>query len=357
MILDVNLPELCVREADLREPATVAKIDAFVRDHGAGTPFHRPAWSNAVARGCGQAARYLVAERADGDIVGVLPLTSVRSPLFGKALVSAGFGVGGGVLAHDPATVRTLAEAAWALAAKLGTPGVEMRGGPAPGPDWHSDTTTYLGFVRDLAADDGAELAAMPRKQRAEVRKSFDKELRITVGITPRDRADHYAVYAESVRNLGTPVFPRRLFASALDAFGSDADILTVSHDGKPVASVLSLYFGGTVYPYWGGGTEAARGLRANDAMYHALMNHARARGCTRFDFGRSKTGTGAAAFKKNWGFEGRPLAYHVRTRDGAAPRIVNPLDPKYAAKIAAWRRLPLPLANLIGPLISRGLG
>jgi hypothetical protein len=121
------------------------------------------------------------------------------------------------------------------------------------------------------------------------------------------------------------------------------------------VASVLSLYWRGTVYPYWGGGTHAARGLRANDRMYFALMAHARARGCTRFDFGRSKVGTGAAAFKKNWGFAGEPLSY--ASWSAGTKREVNPLNPKYALMVRAWQRLPLPVANLIGPWISRGLG
>jgi hypothetical protein len=147
------------------------------------------------------------------------------------------------------------------------------------------------------------------------------------------------------------------LFETVIDAFGDDADILTVRHQGKPVASVLSLYHGGMVMPYWGGGTEAARGLRANDLMYFALMRHARARGCDRFDFGRSKAGTGAFAFKKNWGFVPEPLPYAVRTADGAVPRSVNPLDPKYRLKIALWQRLPLFAANRLGPLIARGLG
>jgi hypothetical protein len=121
------------------------------------------------------------------------------------------------------------------------------------------------------------------------------------------------------------------------------------------VASVLSLYFQGTVYPYWGGGTQAARGLRANDMMYFALMRHARERGCHRFDFGRSKVGTGAAAFKKNWGFEGRPLVYASRSMTG--PRTINPLNPKYALMIAVWKRLPVWAARLAGPPIARGLG
>jgi hypothetical protein len=142
-----------------------------------------------------------------------------------------------------------------------------------------------------------------------------------------------------------------------LDQFGDDADILTVRADGQPVASVLSLYFNGTVYPYWGGGTHAARGLRANDRMYFALMAHARARGCTRFDFGRSKAGTGPAAFKKNWGFEGIPLPYAKRAASGMQAREINPLDPRYSRKVELWKKLPLWLANQLGPHISRGLG
>src|SRR3546814_5643441 len=88
---------------------------------------------------------------------------------------------------------------------------------------------------------------------------------------------------------LGTPVFPKALFDAVLDAFEGDADILTVREGGRPVASVLSLYWRGTVMPYWGGGTADARRLRANELMYFALMRHAREKGCTRFDFGRSK--------------------------------------------------------------------
>jgi hypothetical protein len=132
---------------------------------------------------------------------------------------------------------------------------------------------------------------------------------------------------------------------------------LTVRHEGRPLASVLSLYHRGAVLPYWGGGTRDARAWRANDLMYYALMLHARRRGCSSFDFGRSKFGTGAFAFKKNWGFEPRPLAYAVRTADGQAPRQVNPLNPKYRLQIALWQRLPLPIANRVGPWIARGLG
>jgi len=350
-------PAEAVLPLHIRADADDAAIAAFVRAHPDGTPFHLPAWLDAIEAGTGQRAHMLVAERA-GRIEGVLPLTAIRSMLFGKAMVSSGFAVGGGVLASDAAVADALLEAGWVLAETLGCPSLELRGGTSPsGAGWQHKTDSHAGFVRPLAADDDAELKAVPRKQRAEVRKALAADLTVETGTAPADRTAHYAVYAESVRNLGTPVFPKRLFAAVLDRFGEDADILTVRHGGKPIASVLSLYHNGTVMPYWGGGTLEARTMRANELMYFALMRHARGRGCTGFDFGRSKFGTGAFAYKKNWGFEPQPLAYAVRTADGAEAREVNPLSPKYRAQIAVWRKLPLWLANRLGPPLARGLG
>jgi len=342
---------LAVRTADLEDASESRRIAAFLDEVSGATPFHRPEWSLGVARGCRQRSHYLVAERA-GGIEAVLPLTEVRSPLFGAALVSAGFAVGGGILSHSGDGAALLAEAAWTLANRLGCASVELRGGAAP-EGWERQSGAYAGFLRDLPSGEEAILKSIPRKQRAEVRKAQGFGLEVSIGSGPEDRAAHYAVYAESVRNLGTPVFPRRLFASMLDAFRGDADILTVRRGGVPIASVLSLYDRGTVYPYWGGGTHAARSWRANELIYFELMRHAAARGCTRFDFGRSKTGTGPYQFKKNWGFEPEPLVYCAK---GEA-REVNPLSPKYRLQVALWKKLPLPVANRLGPLIARGLG
>jgi FemAB-related protein (PEP-CTERM system-associated) len=349
----IKLP--VIRQLDRLDVDDARRVDQFVAGHPLATAFHLPAWGMAVADGCGQQAFWLLAER-DGELVGLLPLTLVHSPLFGRALVSCGFAVGGGILAQDDATTAALADHAWQLAERYSCPSVELRGGPAPA-GWQVHSDSYAGFIRDLASDDDAELLAVPRKQRAEIRKGLDQHLTVRTGRDETDRAAHYAVYAESVRNLGTPVFPRSLFDAVLDGFGDDADILTVWQGEVPVAAVLSLYHEGVVLPYWGGGTYVARSLRANEVMYYALMNHARRRGCTRFDFGRSKFGTGAFSYKKNWGFEPQPLSYAIKTADGSVARDINPLNPKYRLKIALWQRLPLWLANRIGPMIARGLG
>jgi FemAB-related protein (PEP-CTERM system-associated) len=341
-----------IRAVDLHQPDEAARIEGFVADMG-GSLFHRPAWLLAVERGTGQRACGLAAERT-GALTGWLPLSEVHSPIFGRMLASSGFAVEGGVLAAREGTAEALCRAAEELARRLACPTIELRGGVAP-PDWRVRADSHCGFAADLATEDEGQLLAIPRKQRAEVRKGLEQNLAVQTGAGAEDRAAHYAVYAESVRNLGTPVFPRSLFEAALEAL--DGDILTIRHRGTPVASVLSFYHAGAVMPYWGGGTHAARRLRANERMYYELMLHARRRGCTRFDFGRSKTGSGAWAFKKNWGFEPEPLAYATWTVPGAKPRDADPTSARHAARIALWRRLPLPLATRLGPPIARGLG
>ena len=123
---------LAVRLADLGDARERGRIEGFIRAHPRGTPFHLPQWSDAVAKACGQRAYTLLAERADGGLVAVLPLMAVSSPLFGKALVSNGFATGGGILGESEDTVAALADSAWALATKLGCPTCELRGGPLP---------------------------------------------------------------------------------------------------------------------------------------------------------------------------------------------------------------------------------
>lgn len=351
----MSLHKLSVRAADLNDADECSRIEAYVRDTEGGTPFHLPQWLKAVEEGCGQKAHMLLGERA-GTLRGVLPLTEMHSPLFGRALVSSGFAVGGGALVSNPANANAMVEAAWQLAQRLSCPEVELRGGALP-KGWARREGVYAGFSKELAEDEEAQLQAIPRKLRAEIRKGLKNDLEITAGTSERDRADHYTVYATSVRNLGTPVFPRSLFDAMLDRFGDGADILTARHKGKAVASVLSFYFGGTVMPFWGGGLFEARDLRANDVLYYALMNHARERACTRFDFGRSKIRTGPYNHKKNWGFKPEPLVYAGKVADGAAPREMNPNSPKYRLQVALWQRLPLPIANRIGPWIAKGLG
>lgn len=351
--MNARTPLLTIRAADLASEAR--RIDAFVLDQPGAEPFHRPQWIAAVEKGCGQRGRYLIAEDG-GTMLGVLPLTEMRSFLFGNALVSAGFATGGGILAATDAAAAALADEAWRTARAGGFASVELRGGDVPA-GWQRKEGVYAAFSTPAVDDEAALLAAIPRRQRAEIRKALGFGLEVSIG---RDAAHVEAfrrVYGESVRNLGTPVFPAKLFRAMAEGFGADCDVLLIRKDGEPLAAFFNFYLGDTAYTYWGGGNAEARRWRANDLVYFEFIRHAARRGCSIADFGRSKLGTGAHDRKRIWGFEERPLVYAERTAEGAEPRQINPLDPKYQARINLWRRLPLPVANLLGPVIARGLG
>jgi FemAB-related protein (PEP-CTERM system-associated) len=331
--------------------------DAFVRTRPEGTFFHLAAWRHIIERAFGHRSHYVLAEQ-DGAIVGVLPLAQMKTRLFGNALVSAPFCVYGGPLAADAEVAAALAAHASGLMQRLGVPVLEFRcRDPEPRLDaaeWPSRPDLYVTFRKPFVADDEANLKAIPRKQRAMVRKGIDRGLRSVVDATP-DRL--HRIYAESVRNLGTPVFARRYFRLLVELFRDSADIVTVLDGGEAIASVLNFYFRDEVLPYYGGGREIARGRYGNDFLYWEVMRRAAVRGFRLFDFGRSKLGTGSFSFKKNWGFSPAPLHYRFRLVPGAQIPDHNPLNPKYRMLIAAWKRLPLPVTNAIGPHIVRGLG
>jgi FemAB-related protein (PEP-CTERM system-associated) len=339
--------------------ATAVAWDRFVAGHPAATFFHRSAWAGLIEQVFEHRAYPVLAER-DGTVCGVLPLVHVRTRLFGRSLASLPFCVYGGPLAADREAARALESYAADLQRKLGAPSLELRQREALPDGWLGDTDwatrdgLYATFRRAIAASDEANLKAIPRKQRAMVRKGIELGLRSEVS---QDAGKVWPIYAESVRNLGTPVFPRRWFEALLAAFPGESDVVTILDGEEPIAAVLNFYWRGEVLPYYGGGTALARQRYGNDFLYWEVTRRAAARGCTGFDFGRSKAGTGAHAFKKNWGFEPEPLPYRYRLLPGASIPEHNPLNPKYKAMIAAWRRLPLPVANLLGPRIVRGLG
>jgi FemAB-related protein (PEP-CTERM system-associated) len=285
--------------------------------------------------------------------VGVLPLIELKSRLFGHSLISTAFCVGGGPLATDEETRLLLLKEAERLGRALGVGYIELRD-TAGAEGWIPRRDLYAGFERGMDADEAKNLLQIPRKQRAVVRKALEGSFSVT---TDKDVATFYALFSHTVRDHGTPVFSKKYFSEILRAFPDDADILTVWQDGTALSSVLSYYFRDRVYPFYTGSNPKARVAGTNDLMYWRLMRHAVARGCTVFDFGRSKVGTGPYSFKKNWGFEPRQIAHQFLLVGRETLPNLNPTNPRYARAIEIWSRLPLPVTNFVGPFISRNLG
>ncbi len=333
--------------------AAAAEWDGFVHSRPEASFFHLSGWRTVMAKAFGHDCPYLVGRDGQGAIRAILPLTEIRSRLFGHSLVSTGFCVGGGPLGADAGALDGILAEAAALGKERGAGYIELRDCDAAGPEWRARSDLYAGFEGAIARDEAENLKQIPRKQRAVVRKALEQGFDISIerGVRP-----FFDLYARTVRDHGTPALPPRYFAALLETFADACEILTVRQAGRPISSVLSFFFRGRVLPYYTGSLVEARRSGANDMMYWALMRRAVERGCGVFDFGRSKVGTGPYSFKSNWGFAARPIThqYLLLARD-TLPNL-NPTNPRYAGLIRTWRRLPIPVANAISPFISRSL-
>ncbi|MDE2196482.1 MAG: FemAB family PEP-CTERM system-associated protein [Gammaproteobacteria bacterium] len=334
------------------EPPDANRWDSFVQASPQATFFHRSAWSRVIEQAFGHRCHYIYAEDA-GQITGILPLAEIKSRLFGHALISTPFCVYGGIAATDEEVAAQLRQAACRLAQELRVEYLELRNRAPDACSWLAKDL-YFTFRKPLHADHEANFKAIPRKQRAMVRKGIEAGLKAEAcaGLV-----QFYDVYAESLRNLGTPVFARRYFTLLREAFPEDCEITVVTHDEKPVAAVMSFYFRDEVLPYYGGSTAAGREVQANDFMYWAVMQKAVERGARLFDYGRSKRDTGSYHFKKHWGFEPEPLHYQYQLVRAKTLPDVSPVNPKYRLFIKAWQHLPLSVSRVVGPWIARSLG
>ena len=327
--------------------------DEFVENSPEATFFHKAGWKEVIETAFGHKAYFLYAEK-EGKITGILPLVHVKSLLFGHALSSSAFCVYGGIVAEDEQSYIELDKKACELAEELGVDHLEMRNRTQQTPD-RPYKELYVTFRKQLEDDEEKNMLAIPRKQRAVIRKGIKAGL---VSEIDSEIDRFYQAYSESVRNLGTPVFAKKYFLILKQVFKEQCEILTVvDKNGQLIASVMNFYFKDEVLPYYGGGTEYARAVQGNDFMYWEVMRRAVAKGIKVFDYGRSKEGTGSYRFKKHWGFEPKPLYYEFHLVKSKSIPDINPLNPKYQIFIAAWKRLPLSVSQIVGPWLAKDLG
>jgi FemAB-related protein (PEP-CTERM system-associated) len=355
-----TVPRLSIVPAPEPEPVAVdflrdhreGEWDRYVRSAPGATFFHQLGWRWLVERTFGHRAHYLTALR-EGRIVGVLPLFELKSLLFGHALVSIPFAIGGGLVADDDAAARALLAEAKAIARELKVDYLELRSEtPIDDPELLTKNL-YVTFRADLTEGEDALLKKMERKRRQMMnyvaKAPFEHRV---AGI--EELPLFYEMFCESMRHHGTPVYPKLFLREILDRHPGHTNLFFVYHEGKPVAGVMNLLFRDVVMPFYAGAdrTEKPRGV--DEYLYLSIMRWGRENGFRMFDFGRSKRETGAYKFKARWGMDEVPLGYQYYLVKARELPNVSPANPKYQAAIRVWRKLPMPVTRLIGPSIVK---
>jgi FemAB-related protein (PEP-CTERM system-associated) len=331
--------------------------DAFVNRQRGATGYHEWKWRRVFDRAFGHQSVYLTARRHDrigrrrDRIVGVLPLVEIKSLLFGRTLTSLPFLNYGGVVSDDASIDRALMEAASTIARERRCRHVEVRHLARRFPDLpckQHKVTMQLCLEPDI-------WELLDRKVRNQVRKARKSELMTDSGGAEL-LDDFYRVFSRNMRDLGTPVYARRFFEEVLDAFPTRTRLHVVRLHGAPVAAGLTYRTRSTVEVPWASSIRDFNALCPNHLLYWGIIERALADGCNVLDFGRSTPGEGTYKFKEQWGAAPIPLHWEYQLMSTGALPDTSPKNPKFHLAIELWKRLPLAVAELVGPRIVRAI-
>jgi FemAB-related protein (PEP-CTERM system-associated) len=338
-----------IEVAQLR-PGDEDNWDSFVTRSQSGTFFHLAGWRTVVEKVLGRECIYLTAYRGR-ELRGVLPVSRIRSRLFGDSLVSVPLGVYGGICAEDQDSHGGLLRAGGDLANRLGAQYLEFRNRTELFSTSLPRRDLYVTFTQDLTPGPEKLMQGLPRDTRYAIRKAQKAGLQWTEDL---DLPEFYEIYAQSVHRLGTPVFPRQLFETLMSVFPKQVRLFAVRKGKKAIAGVLCFYFRDEVLPYYAGALSEYYKDAPNNFMYWSLIEQSCREGLRRFDFGRSKKGTGSFDFKSAWSMTATELPYRYHLAKAREVPHLSPLDKNFQLPVAAWKRMPYSWTKVIGPRLIR---
>lgn len=338
---------------EVASAAHEAEWNAFLQQHPQGSFYHLFEWSRINQQALKNPSCNLIARDA-GALCGVLPLTLVASPIFGRVLCSMPFVNYGGPVASNAAATSALVRAAQTHAQQLHADYLELRCASAIETDLPASLRKISMHI-ELAPDPDTLWNKFTSKHRTNIRRSQKNELEVRAGgIELLDT--FYSVMEQSWRQLGTPFYARSYFETILKTLPEHTRIFVCARGPEPVAVAFNGYFNGTVEGLWAGGTALSRPLQANYVLYWEMIREACVRGCSRFHLGRSTADSGAEDFKKKWNATASQLYWYFHRPGGGEMPQLNVDNPKYKLAIQVWQKLPLWVTRLIGPPLARSI-
>ena len=328
--------------------------NTYVKAHPASSNYQLYGWRNVIEKSFGHQSYYLVARDGNNGICGILPLTSMKSSIFGKFLVSLPFFNYGGILGScDDATSLLLNESRRILKETQGDY-VELR---------HREMSVNgletkehkVTMILDLEKDENAAWKKLDAKVRNQVRKAEKSGLQVLTGHL--ELLDgFYEVFCRNMRDLGTPVYSKDFFRNILAAFPDSTRIISITLDGRTIASGILTWFRETLEVPWASSIRDYREMCPNNLLYWEAIKFAIRNKSSRFDFGRSTPDEGTYRFKKQWGALPYPLYWQYLLKDGEQLPQLNTKNTKYELAIKVWQRLPLAVTNILGPRIVKNI-
>ena len=329
-----------------------AQWDEYVARNPKAVNYHRWLWGDIIQKTYGHSTYRLCAQVA-GQIQGILPLTLVRSRLFGKCLVSVPFFSYGGVLAEDAATANLLLTRAVEMAREVSARHIELRGSQFD-TSWVAQSHKVTMQVALPATTD--ELwNRMSSGIRNKIRNARKHGLRVEwTGI--EGVGTFYEIFARNMRDLGTPVYPKSWFENIVGGNPDDSRFLLIWDGQQAVAAGIAICHGSIIEWPWSASLLESRKKYSAVLMYWSLLEWGVQNGYKTADLGRCTPGSGTHEFKRHFGCQELSLDWYYWTAPGVSPPQLRNDNPKYRLATRMWQKLPLAVANRLGPKIVRGI-
>lgn len=331
--------------------------DAYVAAHADASVYHTARAIGIGAQSFGLRTHYVCARDADGRIRGVLPLIEQTIVPWTRTFVSVPFFTYGGPIADDDGAIAALVSASESLAVKRDVKRIVLRMTRSMPSVNHQADTAKVSMVLELP-DTTAELASrLGSKLRSQIKRAERVMPEVHIGHLEL-LEEFYPVFCSVMRDLGTPVYPRRFFEAVMEAFGNQASLVVIRVAGQPVSGAVTVRWRDSMEVPWAATLHGMNPAAVNMRLYWELLQFAVLQNCRRFDFGRCSRDVGTYRFKAQWG--ACPVQLHWLTRVPGttyqAPSASLSTQNKFGALVNVWRRMPLPLTNWLGPRISHRL-
>jgi len=332
------------------EPGANEAWDEYVHHHPDASFYHLSGWKTVIERSFHHHPVYLYAA-SNSKIVGLFPLFHIKSLLFGSFLISLPFLNYGGILADDNEIENLLLADAIKTAQNLKADFIELRHTTAKHLNLMNKQHKISMFL-ELPNDPDILWKNLDAKVRNQVRKGEKNNLTIEHGSIEK-LDDFYAVFSINMRDLGTPVYSKRFFRTILEKFDGSKIFVAYSEE-KPIASAMVMGLKNRLEIPWASSLREYNHFCANMFMYWHILKYACESGHSIFDFGRCTPEENTFRFKKQWGAQPVQLNWQYWIANGNPLPEINPNNPKYRKAIKIWQKLPVGVANLIGPQIVK---
>lgn len=346
--------EASVSVTVLSDPRDGVLWDQYVLSRPAASGYHALAWQRVINKVFGHQTYYLLAKSSDGEVRGILPLVYTRSPMFGRFLTSVAFVNYGGVVSDDETACDALLRAATETAGSVEASHIELRQEKPITTDWLV-RSHKVSMRLPLPAEPDALMKSFPSKLRSQIRRAQKEGMTVRIG-GGELLEEYYRVFSRCMRDLGTPVYAQDFFRVIGETFPKEVRFCVVSLQGTPLAAGLLYGFRQRLEIPWAASDKRYSRLAPNMLLYNSVLEYACREGFTEFDFGRSSIDSGTYRFKQQWGAQPHQLHWYYWLADGGDVPQLNPDNPKYRTAIAIWQRVPLSVANLVGPRIVKYL-